>query len=200
MRLELTGRHITISPAVRAMVDEQLARVHRMLNSRVVSVQVVLTREKSRVHADATLHARGEHFLHGEATGRDAQAALAAAVDKIERQAQKLKGKWTEGKRRGISAAKAAAAAPRPERGGRGFTAERRATVRAKGLRLEGDTSPRVIRSRRYTVRSMSIEAAAAVVSDGSDSVVVFRNAASNSVAVMFRRPDGNIGLIEPEA
>ncbi len=46
----------------------------------------------------------------------------------------------------------------------------------------------------------MSIEEAAAVVDDGSDAVVVFRNSVSNAVAVMFRRPDGNLGLIEPEA
>ncbi len=93
MRLELTGRHITITPALRTMVEERLAHVLRLLNERAVSAQVVLTKEKARVHADVTLHARGEHFLHGDAGGRDAQAALGAAVDKIERQAQKLKGK-----------------------------------------------------------------------------------------------------------
>lgn len=200
MRLELTGRHISISASIRKLVEQRLEHVLRLLNNSAVSAQVVLTHEKARVHADVTLHARGEHFLHGEAMGRDVATAFSAAVDKIDRQAQKLKGKWTERKRRGISAAKSASAAPRPERGGRGFTAERRASARPKGLLVEGAASPRVIRSRRYSVKPMSIEDAAAVIGEGNDGVLVFRNSATHTMAVMFRRADGNIGLIEPEA
>ena len=110
-----------------------------MLNDSIVSVQVVITREKSRHHVEMTLHARGEHFLHGDATGRDLPAALGAAAEKIEHQAQKLKSKWTERKRQGVSAAKAASAAPRPERA-RGATSaptagERRRTRSASSAR-----------------------------------------------------------------
>src|SRR4051812_49353819 len=104
MRLELTSRHITITPVLRSLVEDKLANTLRKLNSSAVSVQIVLTKEKTRVHAEATLHARGEHFLHGEATGRDAVTALTAVLDKVDRQASKLKSRWTEGKRQGISA------------------------------------------------------------------------------------------------
>jgi putative sigma-54 modulation protein len=121
MRLELTGRHISITAAIRKLVTARLAATLRMLNDSAVSTQVVLTKEKTRVHAEVTLHARGEHFLHGEATGRDVATALGAAVDKVDRQAQRLKSKWSKGKRQGISAAKAASAAPRPERGRAAF-------------------------------------------------------------------------------
>jgi putative sigma-54 modulation protein len=198
MRLELTGRHVAITPALRTLVEQRLAHMLRMLNDSAVSAQVVLTKEKTRVHADVTLHARGEHFLHGEATGRDVGTALTSAVEKIDRQAQKLKSKWTHGKRQGISAGKAAAAAPRPERGGRGFSAERSAG--RGGLRVEGTPGPRIIRSRRYAVKPMSIEDAAAEIGDGGDGVIVFRNSSTDAVTVMFRRADGHIGLIEPEA
>ena len=61
----------------------------RLLNDSAVSAQVVLAREKSRHHAEVTLHARGEHFLHGEGTGRDVAASLGTAVDKVDRQAQR---------------------------------------------------------------------------------------------------------------
>src|ERR1700693_3326548 len=113
MRFELTARHCTITGTLRALVEERLGRALRPLNDGAVSAQVVVTREKSRFHAEVTLHARGEHFLHGEATGRDAQTALNAAVDKIDRQVQKLKGKRTERKRQDVSPAKEASAAPR---------------------------------------------------------------------------------------
>jgi len=58
MRLELTGRHVTITPAVRRAVERSLARIARMLNDSVISVQVVITREKARHYVEMTLHAR----------------------------------------------------------------------------------------------------------------------------------------------
>jgi putative sigma-54 modulation protein len=187
MRLELTARHITITPALRTLVEDKLTNTLRKLNSSAVSAQVVLTKEKARVHAEATLHARGEHFLHGEATGRDAATALTAVLDKIDRQASKLKSRWTEGKRQGISPSKAASAAPRPERG--------RGGVRSDG----GDESVRIVRARRYAVKPMAVEDAAIEVNESVGAFLVFRNAATDTINVLFRRPDGNLGLIETE-
>ena len=193
MRLELTARHFTIPAPVRKLAEQRLARVLRPVNDSAVSAQVVVTREKTRFHAEVTLHARGEHFLHGEATGRDAQTALTASIDKIERQVQKLKSKWTERKRQGISPAKAASAMPRPERG---------AAVFGTGLeqRDNGGQPMRIIRARRYAVKPMSVDEAAIEVADGRDAFLVFRNSSTEEINVLFRRADGNLGLIEPEA
>jgi putative sigma-54 modulation protein len=194
MRLELTARHFTASATLRKLVEQRLGRALRSLNDNALSAQVVITRDKSRFHAEVTLHARGEHFLHGAATGRDAQTAISAATDKIDRQVQKLKGKWTERKRQGISAAKAASAAPRPERG---------AAVFGTGLSArEGrdDGGPRIIRRRRYPVKPMSVEEAALEVGNRRDEFLVFRNSTTEEINILFRRADGNLGLIEPEA
>jgi putative sigma-54 modulation protein len=178
MRLELTGRHVAITPAVRQAVEHSLARMARMLNESIVSVQVVIMRERSRLRVEMTLHARGDHFMHGAATGRDLAAALAAAADKIEHQAQKLKSRWTESKRgrRGV----AAATSPAPE--------------------APADNAVRIVRARRYAVKPMSVDEAALEVGARQGAFLVFRNAATNSVNVLFRRPDGHLGLIEPEA
>ena len=189
MRLELTGRHIKITPAIRTLVEDGLALPLRKLNSSVVSVQVVLTQEKSRVHVDATLHAKGDRFLHGEATGRDPATALSAVLDKIDRQAQRVKNKWADGKRRGVSAAKAGSAAPRPESAGRLF---------GDGA-VAPPPGPRVMRVRRYPIKRMSVEEAALVVGDTTNSFVLFRESDSHALTIVFRRPDGNVGLIEPE-
>ena len=192
MRLELTGRHITITPATRGLIEQRLAPMLRLLNDSAVSAQVVLTREKTRVHAEVTLHARGEHFLHGEGSGRDVDSALSAAADKVDRQVRSLKSRWSKGKRQGISAAKAASAAPRPERAGRAFSSRSTAAVEPRALRI--------VRARRYEVKPMSVDEAALEVVDGNDAFLVFRNAATDTINVLFRRPDGNLGLIEPEA
>ena len=191
MRLELTGRHITITPGIRRLIEQRLAPMLRLLNDSAVSAQVVLTKEKSRVRAEVTLHARGDHFLHGEGAGRDVDAALSAAADKVDRQVRSLKSRWSKGKRQGISAAKAASAAPRPERGAQPF-ANRTPASDGRGLRI--------VRARRYEVKPMSVDEAALEVIDGADAFLVFRNAATDTINVLFRRPDGNLGLIEPEA
>lgn len=175
MRLELTGRHVTITPALRKTVERQLAPVLRMLNDNAVSTQVVLTREKARHRAEVTLHARGEHFMHGNGLGRDVSSALAAAVDKIDRQAEKLKGKWDARRRRG---------APR--------------TIVAEAPVADAQ-EVRIIRARRYAVKPMSIDEAAMEVTGGSNAFLVFRNTGNDTIMVLFRRPDGNLGLIEPE-
>ena len=179
MRLELTGRHVNITPTIRKLVDEQLKHVLRMLNDSVVSGQIVLTKEKSRVHCDATIHARGEKFLHGEANGRDLEAALAGAVDKIDRQAQRIKGKWTERKRRGATPRKMAPLPPPSD---------------------DGAGQVRIIRARRYAVKPMTIDEAAMEIGNDANAFLVFRNAVNEEITVLFRRADGNLGLIEPEA
>src|SRR5687767_422169 len=190
MRLELTGRHVAITPTVRKAVERQLARLGRLLNDNIVSVQVVISREKTRHHVEMTLHARGEHFLHGAATGKDVAAALAAAAEKLDHQAQKLKSKWTERKRQGVSPAKAAA--PRREDAGRAL-----ASAIASG---DGEVAPvRIVRTRRYAVKPMSVDEAALEVGSDRGAFIVFRNAHTDLVNVLFRRPDGNLGLIEAD-
>jgi putative sigma-54 modulation protein len=178
MRLELTGRHVAITPAVRTAVQQRIAPVLRKLNDSALSAHVVLSQEKSRVLAEVTLHARGVHFLHGQATGRDAAAAVGGAAAKIERQASTLKGKLN-GRKGGLRVASAAPALAPTAPAARG---------------------PRIIRSRRYAIKPMSIDDAASAIGDGADAVLVFRNESTAGLTILFRRPDGNLGLIEPDA
>ena len=197
MRLELTARRFTITPLLRKTVEQRLARILRPLNDSALSTQTVVTKEKSRFRAEMTLHTRGVHFLHGEATGKDAQTAVSAAIDKIDRQIQKLKGKWTEGKRRGVSPAKAASATPpRPAKGAAAFGTG----LSVREAREDGAGQIRIVRARRYAVKPMSVDEAAMEVADGRDAFLVFRNSATEQINVVFRRADGNLGLIEPEA
>jgi len=185
MRLELTGRHFTITPATRALVEERIAHTLRLLNDSAVSAHVVLTRDRTRIRAEVTIHAKRERFLHGESTGSNVALAVNAASDKVDRQAQTLKGKLEE-KRRGPSAAKSVP--PSVE------------VAAAKPSRAAQPKRRRIIRAKRYAVKPMSIEDAAAEMGDGRESVIVFRNSATDAVTVLFRRPDGDLGLIEPEA
>jgi len=195
MRLELTGRHVRITPGIKRLVDERLQKLDRLLHDRAVSLQVVLEQEKYRHRVEVTLHARGDHFLHGAGTGQSWELALNQALGKIDQQARKLKGKWDEGKRQRVSAAKVSPPVP----------AERAARIAGEARRRPADgdgagRTPRVVRVRSRAAKPMTIEDAAAELGDGTDAVIVFRNSSNDAVTVLFRRPDGNLGLIEPEA
>ena len=101
MRLELTGRKFDITPALRCLVERKLAKLEQLLDYRALSAQVVLAPGKRFLRADITLHARGEKFLHGVGEASEWEAALSQAAEKIEQQAQKVKGKWQDRKRGG---------------------------------------------------------------------------------------------------
>lgn len=191
MRLELTGRHITISPALRQLVEQRLSPILRTLNDSAVSAQVVLTRERSGYQAEVTLHARGEHFLHAQSAGREPAIALGAVASKIDRQAEKLRGKWNGRRRRGTAAQNAKSEAP---------SRRRRGSVPEEAQGTGPSERVRIIPARRYAVKPMSIDEAALEVTDGAGAFLVFRNAVTDTINVLFRRPDGNLGLIEPEA
>jgi putative sigma-54 modulation protein len=179
MRLELTGRHVEITPAIRTLVDRKLGRLERLLNDAIVSAQIVLTREKYRHLTDVAVHMRGDHVLAGKTVGDTWADSVGRAIEKIEQQAVKVKGKWTERKRR----ATPARALPPP-------------VVAAPA---EDSVRPRVVRASRYHVKPMSVEDAALQVEAGAEGFLVFRNAGSGAINVLYRRKNGDLGLIEPE-
>ena len=192
MRLELTGRHVDITPALRRLVDRKLAKLERLLNDSVVSAQAVLTRDKHRHRTDITLHARGEKFLHGFGASASWETSVSQAIDKIAQQAQRVKGKWQERKRRG-----AAKGVP--------MVGEERETsaVRPPGPARrphERVRMPRVMRASRQVLKAMSVADAARLIDVDRDGVVVFRNVETAAISVLYRQPNGELMLVETEA
>jgi ribosome hibernation promoting factor len=188
MRLELTGRHVDITPALRRLVDTKLVKLERMLNDRALSAQAVLTLEKNRHRADITLHARGEKFLHGVGNSGNWESSLTAAIAKIGQQAQRVKGKWQSRKRQATK--------------GTTIVGEERVAVAVKPIgpaRPKKERMPRVMRTSRQTIRPMSVGDAAKEVDAAREGVVVFRDLATSAINVLYRRPNGELTLVETE-
>jgi putative sigma-54 modulation protein len=199
MRLDITGRHVDITPPLRQLIERRLARLERLLNDSIVSIKVILTLEKYRHRAEVIVHARGDHTLRGLGEGNAWPISLRQAVEKLEQQADKVKTKWTERKR-----SDARRRVPRVARETRTLGTARGGSLAAQQAHVDGaDTAdapaPRVIRATRYAVKPMSIEDAALRLDDRPEAFVVFRSADSDSVNILYRRKDGNLGLIEPD-
>ncbi|HEX2444117.1 MAG TPA: ribosome-associated translation inhibitor RaiA [Vicinamibacterales bacterium] len=182
MRLELTGRHLDVTPALRQLLERKLAKIDRLLHDSAVSAQVVCSIEKYRHVIEMTIHARGDHMLHGVGEGPNWPAALKMAGAKVEEQARRVKTKWTSRKRRAT--------------GRRNVELP----VESSPAAVAAEVRPRVLRSRRYAVKPMTVEDAVLRVEAGGDTFVVFRNSSTDAINILYRRKDGHFGLIEPEA
>jgi putative sigma-54 modulation protein len=91
MQLSVTGHHIEVTPALRGYVEKKLERITRHFD-RVLDVHCVLTVEKLRQKAEATLHVSG-NSIHADATDPDMYAAIDALTDKLDRCVKKHKEK-----------------------------------------------------------------------------------------------------------
>ena len=180
MRLTVTGRHVAITPGIRQLVEKKLVRLVRVLNTLAVSGHVELSLEKIRHVAEILVHARGGHILQGRAVTTSWGESVGEAADHIVQQADTLKGRWETRKR-----------AMRP--------VKRIATAVPVARRPPAETVRRIVRAKRYSLKPMSLDQAAAAVGETENAFVVFRNPQTDGVSVMFRRGDGDLGLIEPQ-
>ncbi|AMO38416.1 ribosome hibernation-promoting factor [Thauera humireducens] len=94
MNLNITGRHVEVTPAIRDYVSTKLDRVIRHFDN-VTSVAVILSVEKLKQKAEVTLHVRGKD-LFVESDDADMYAAIDSMADKLDRQVQKYKQKMAD--------------------------------------------------------------------------------------------------------
>jgi putative sigma-54 modulation protein len=179
MRFEYTGRHVEVTPAIRAHVEDHFRKIgHLFDSSSTVSAHVIIEVEKNRHIGEILVHWR-EHTLTATDTNVDMYQALTRAIAKIEKQAVKLKKKIIERKQ---NAMPLSSLAPQD------------------GQQVEAAPQPsgRIIAARRYTVKPMTAEEAVLRLSEDTNQFIVFRDADTNRISVLYKRKDGNFGLIQP--
>lgn len=94
MQTSLTGHHVEITQALRDFVHDKLERIERHFDT-VTRVHVILSVEKLRHKAEATIHVAGNDIF-ADAVDGDMYAAIDALIDKIDRQIKKHKEKLTD--------------------------------------------------------------------------------------------------------
>ena len=91
MNLQLTGRHLEITPAIRDYVKEKFAKIKRHFDH-VIDMNIILSVEKLQQRAEATIHISGKN-LFVECEDVNLYAAIDMLVDKLERQVRRHKEK-----------------------------------------------------------------------------------------------------------
>ena len=177
MKIEYTGRNFTVSPAIKKHINEHFKKINTMLNGASRAHVILIVGKHHRHQAEIVVHWH-DHSLTSKADTTDMYASALQAIDKLHKQVMKVKGKMID---RSHHAEPTSSVAPSP----------------MPPVEAEKD-APRIIRSRRYSIKPMTPEEAVLSVSASPDQFVVFRDAETDRIGVLYKRKDGNYGLIEP--
>ena len=182
-KLELFGKNMEITDRINDYVSKKAVKFDRMLNS-MDEVKVDLAYSKSaRSAADrqvAQITIRGKGFiLRTEERADDIFAAFDTALEKMQRQIERYKGKHFKGRGDGRSAAELGEVIPEP---------------------VEPSEKPLIMRRKTFHMAPMDeMEAIEQMTLLGHEDFFVFYNANTNNINVLYHRRDGTYGLIVPE-
>jgi putative sigma-54 modulation protein len=180
MQIAVNFRHMETSEAVRAYVEEKLSRVKKYIDE-PIDAQIVLSVQKKIHHrAEVTMVAKGLTMKSSEETG-DMYSAIDLMVDKIERQLKKYKEKL---KRHKVSNANAR---------------QLNKSVLVASSVDQGAAEPEIVRSHSFFMKPMSVEEAVMQMDLLDKNFLVFTDDRSEEMNVVYRRTDGNYGLIVPQ-
>jgi len=176
MQINMTAKGVAVPPGLKETAQRKLSKLERLLR-KIDTVDITCSRERQWRVIEIMINANGI-LVRGEDRAIDLRSALDSLIDKLERRIKKSRSKFIERCRE------------LPE------------TREAWGAELEeevGEFEPALVRSKRFFVKPMSPEEAAAQMELVGHDFYVFCNAETEQVNVIYRRKDGNYGLIEPE-
>jgi putative sigma-54 modulation protein len=174
---KLVGRNVEVTDALRGYVQKRLSKLERF-SSQIVDAKVVLS-----IKADGKFERRQRvemqlnipnGIIRAEEADADMYQAIDAATEVLERQLVKFKDKFVTRAHRGEL--------PLPE----------------SLIEEEDDFQPEIVRNKRFEMRPMNPEDAAAQMEALGHDFYVYTNPSTNAVNVIYKRRDGHYGLIEP--
>ena len=173
MNVRYTARQAALTPEIKTYCEKRLARL-KSLVADVLDVNVILNVQKGRAKAEIHVQAKGRGYVIIEET-LDMIESLNRAFDTLETRVRKDRAKSREKKRRGGRERKVLAPvveAPEPEK--------------------------RVVRANFFSLKPMSLDEALVQLDAKNKEVFLFRREGTEEWAAVYRRKDGQYGLVEP--
>jgi putative sigma-54 modulation protein len=180
MDMQITGKNLDISVAANNYIKRKLAKVNRYLK-KIEAFEVVASEEKTRSPdqrfiMQVTVQNRGT-ILRGEERGADLYTAIDKVAEVMNRQVEHYKGKLPSSRRRGTRSIRTPASEIPPS---------------------EVEAGPRIVKTKRFDVKPMDIDEAIDQMVLLAHDFFLFYNTDNNKINLIYKRKDGNYGLIEP--
>ncbi|MBC7341059.1 MAG: ribosome-associated translation inhibitor RaiA [Clostridia bacterium] len=179
MELITRGKNVPVTDALRDYAAKRLGKLERYLGS-LDQVQVVFSVEGDRHVAEVTIPLNGL-ILRGEEETGDMYSSIDLVLEKLEKQIEKHKTKLAKRVR---------------EQGLKNLV---NANNLALGEAEAEEQQRKIVRTKKFPLKPMSVEEAIMQMNLVGHSFFVFANAETDEINVVYRRRDGNYGLIEPE-
>ncbi len=181
MKMIIKGRHMALTDAIRDYADEKIGRVSKILDGEHMTTEVELFVEKnpsienSQV-AEVTVWTKGP-VIRAKEAAPDMYAAIDLVSEKLERQFRKYKGKMQD---------RHSSKAPMPP------------MPAVEPIGFEEEAEPAIVKTKALELKPMTPEEAILQLELLGHDFFVFTSAETESVSVLYRRHDGDYGLIEP--
>lgn len=193
MQVSVTFRHMDPTQALKDFASEKVARIEKYIHT-PMDANVVLSTERYMHKADITIKAHG-FMMRGQEKSEDMYSSIDGAVDKIERQVRKYRKKITnhkprEGQRMKVRLNYMDAPAEAAE------DAETQPTADE----INAAPPPNIAKTQELDAHPLSINEAIIQMDLMHNDFLVFVNAETNEVNVLYRRQDQGLGLIETHA
>jgi len=184
MQVSITGRHVELTEPLKEYVDDKLQHLKHSFDH-LVDVHVVLSVEKFRQRCEVNMQASGIN-IHGSHETEDMYASIDGVVDKLNRQLKRYRAKLR--RHRGDSQVR-----------------EIKVTHSILDLahdkdELAEDHQPETLRHEQIDAKPMTVDEAVMQLELGGRDVLFFTNDRSQQLNAIYRRPDGALSWIEPEA
>ena len=176
MEISCTFRHMEPSTELRSYVEEKVYKVKKYFDS-PVEAHIILKIEKFRHIADMTLSIDGSKIKAVDESG-DMYSSIDQAMDKIEEQLRRLMSRKKEYRLENIKGT----------------------DLLINGVETQEDqveSEPTIIKAERVDIKPMDINEAAMQMDMSKRNFFVFSNSKSKSINIIYKRNDGNLGLIE---
>lgn len=172
MKIIVNGRHLELTPALKSYAEDKIKKFERY-SSDISEAVVTLSIEKYRHKADVLLKANGM-LIQAESVTGEIYSSIDEVTEKLDRQVKKYKDKSVSYRKDSVRNSENEPALSSPDEGGR------------------------IIKNKRFELKPMSSDEAAMQIDLLDKSFFVFINDMSGDINVIYRRQDGNFGLIEP--
>lgn len=182
--VKVTGRHLAITDAINEYVTRRVESLH-LDYPKIIEAHAILSVEKYRQSAEIVLICSNHITIEASEETNDLYAAVDAAVDKIARQMRKYKTRLMR--------------QHRPRRDVVEHLDEH--LLSADGFDDENEPAmePTVVQTERFPLKPMFVDEAVLQMEMSNRQFLVFQNARSERVNVLYRRKNGHFGLIEPQ-
>lgn len=174
MNIIVNGRHLEVTPALKSYAEEKMSKFERYF-SHITEATVTLTVEKYRHKTEVLLKANGV-LIQAEGITGDIYSSIDEVAEKLEKQVKKYKEKLVSHRK-----------------------GEGKAAVPAEPVAPDApQNTGQIIKRKRFDMKPMSPDEAAMQMELLAKDFYIFANDASGEINVIYRRNDGNYGLIEP--